>query len=292
MLKFANEIAELVKEQLGVDVEVVTITKCGDVKKTALVFKDHEACPNIYIDGLFLEYKYKNGLCTKREIVSEVIKLYKASEWDVKSDDIFSRVKLENVVPVLLNKEKNVEYLSDKVTYNIPNIDTVVVAFQIIVDKSDDGRKTMMLSKEVKEKFFKNVTVSEIYENSVKNMDFCLKDMQTMLAEITHEEEKTNYIDSCDVEFSEYDIYVLTNSDSINGASCILDVEKMKKIEEKNGGFYIIPSSVHECLLVGKFTSKEELNQMVCEVNANEVRVEEQLDDRVYLFENGVLKVA
>lgn len=290
MLKFANEIAELVKEQLGVDVEVSNITKCGDMKKTALVFKKQGVCPNIYIDDLF--FQYKKGIFDKKEIVSEVINLYNESEWDVKSDDIFSRVSLENVIPVLLNKEKNVEYLSDVVTYKIPNIDTVVVAFQIIVEKSADGRKTLMVTNGMKEKFFKNVSISEIYKNAVKNMDFCLKDMETVMMEIVYEKENRNYIDSCNVDFSENNIYVLSNSDYINGASCILNTEKMKKIEEKNGSFYIIPSSIHECLLVGKNISKEELNQMVCEVNTNEVRVEEQLDDRVYLFENGVLKVA
>ncbi len=50
--------------------------------------------------------------------------------------------------------------------------------------------------------------------------------------------------------------------------------------------FYIIPSSIHELILYKKSGSEdvEEMNRMVREVNASQVREDEVLSDHVYLF--------
>lgn len=46
-------------------------------------------------------------------------------------------------------------------------------------------------------------------------------------------------------------MFVLSNKQKVNGAAALLDKDIMQKIVEKFGeDFYILPSSVHECIIV------------------------------------------
>ena len=56
-----------------------------------------------------------------------------------------------------------------------------------------------------------------------------------------------------------------------------------------NGGYYVIPSSVHEMIIVPMTESitRKELDQMVKEVNENVVDPEEILSDHVYIYDAG-----
>ena len=63
----------------------------------------------------------------------------------------------------------------------------------------------------------------------------------------------------------------------------------MDLVAEKVGGdFYILPSSVHELLVIPRDAGMEisELEKMVCEVNATQVSVEERLSDHVYAYDS------
>ena len=75
-----------------------------------------------------------------------------------------------------------------------------------------------------------------------------------------------------------------TNEAKMNAASLILHEDIRKQIGEfMKGDFYILPSSIHETLLVpdnGDFDVKV-LNAMVKEVNATEVALEDILSDKV-----------
>ena len=93
----------------------------------------------------------------------------------------------------------------------------------------------------------------------------------------------------------EEQMYVLSNSIKVNGASAVLDAKMMEDIAEKVGDFYILPSSIHELLVVPVKSGMdvESLENMVCEVNATQVQLEERLSDHVYTYslEEG-LKIA
>jgi hypothetical protein len=93
-------------------------------------------------------------------------------------------------------------------------------------------------------------------------------------------------IDNMEQRKSE-DMYILTNSKGINGATCLLYPEVLQQIaEELNSDFYILPSSIHEVILVidhGNI-SKMSLKEMVCDVNQTQVAEDEVLSDQVYYY--------
>ncbi|MGN1084051.1 MAG: DUF5688 family protein [Lachnospiraceae bacterium] len=82
-------------------------------------------------------------------------------------------------------------------------------------------------------------------------------------------------------------LYVLSNQPKINGAVVFLYPEMLSRLEERfPRGFYLIPSSIHEMLLLADSgeTEAEELNRMVREVNETQVIPEEVLSDHVYYY--------
>ena len=72
----------------------------------------------------------------------------------------------------------------------------------------------------------------------------------------------------------------------MNGAATLLDKNLMGEIVETLGDIYILPSSIHEVLIIPIRTSMEveALHSMVCEVNDTQVAPEERLSNHVYKY--------
>lgn len=91
-------------------------------------------------------------------------------------------------------------------------------------------------------------------------------------------------------------LYVLSNTNGLYGASCMIYQDVLKDFADRiQADIVLLPSSVHEVLLTPKLpeTSYEDLSSMVTSINRQEVSLEEQLSNQVYLFsrEEGKLKI-
>jgi len=82
-------------------------------------------------------------------------------------------------------------------------------------------------------------------------------------------------------------MYVLTNDTKVNGASEILRDDIRQEIADKIGDFFVLPSSIHETLIIPKSAGmdRKELEQMVQKVNQTQVLPEERLSDHVYEYD-------
>ena len=78
-----------------------------------------------------------------------------------------------------------------------------------------------------------------------------------------------------------------TNDTKVNGASEILRDDIRQEIADKIGDFFVLPSSIHETLIIPKSAGmdRKELEQMVQEVNQTQVLPEERLSDHVYEYD-------
>lgn len=94
---------------------------------------------------------------------------------------------------------------------------------------------------------------------------------------------------------AENGIMIITNPLMSWGAVKILYSQNVKNFAKEHGGCYVIPSSIHECLLVGKDHADEtgcmtNGDEMIREVNRSEVRPEEVLSDHLFFMdEDGEL---
>ena len=82
-------------------------------------------------------------------------------------------------------------------------------------------------------------------------------------------------------------MYVLSNNQRNYGAVSILYEGLLKDIGERlQEDYYVLPSSVHEVIIVPESNSpgQEELEHMIVEINETQVEPEEVLSDRAYYY--------
>lgn len=83
--------------------------------------------------------------------------------------------------------------------------------------------------------------------------------------------------------------YVVSNTCRVKGASGILNKTKLAEYAERWNAkkIVVLPSSIHEMIILPytEDVDMQMLNDMVCEVNANEVAPVDRLTDRAYLME-------
>lgn len=84
-------------------------------------------------------------------------------------------------------------------------------------------------------------------------------------------------------------LFVLTNTAKYMGAGVIYCDEVLKVIHKKLGDFFILPSSIHEVIIVpaNNGMSKTELAEMVKSINAGVVLEDEQLSDEAFLYDGN-----
>ena len=84
---------------------------------------------------------------------------------------------------------------------------------------------------------------------------------------------------------------LLTRENKMFGAGVLFCNDVLHQIWEKIGNYYVIPSSIHEILIVrdnGEY-EKEGFDQMIREVNATMVNEDDKLSDRAFYYD-GKLK--
>ncbi len=141
-----------------------------------------------------------------------------------------------------------------------------------------------------------NVTEEQLYGDAIKNERECksarLVNMVTMLKELDGIRSQENLMDgeplTEDYFEKNLNLFVLTNQERINGAAMMMVPDVMDKVSELiPQGFYILPSSIHEVLIMpkdGNAISKE-LGDLVRDINRSHVSRDEVLSDRAYEYD-------
>ena len=137
------------------------------------------------------------------------------------------------------------------------------------------------------------VTEDELYRTAMQNLKRekpCFDSMQRALSGLLDMEE-----DILDIPPTK-GLYVLSNERKYFGASMILNPDALNDIEDKIGPFYILPSSVHEVIVLPKDTGIDiaSLREMVRDINMAVVEAHERLSDQVYVYDRaaGHIRVA
>ena len=130
---------------------------------------------------------------------------------------------------------------------------------------------------------------AQAQENSLKAEPPSLHRMEdTMLSLAFGRDAAENLLENPAPEEVPSQLYVLSNMSKNKGAAVLSYPGVLEKAEQLfPKGFYILPSSIHELLIVPKSPEIDprELGEMVRAVNRAEVAKEEQLSDRVYEYD-------
>ena len=254
--------------------------------------KDKNIAPTIYINSFY--DRYREGVSLKA-VVSEIIRIYNQNKNSININaDYFENYEnvRKTIVYKLVNYQKNKKLLED-VPYK--RVLDLAVVFYCLIEQRKGVSATALIHNEHLRIW--NVTEDEIYNDALKNTPVLLAGsivpMSKILSEITGTAPADNDEKVC--EYTGEDIlYVLTNSSRVNGAACILYDNLLKKFaNDVHSDLYILPSSVHEVIIVPKKNAfdKSELADMVREVNEQGVSQDEILSDNVYEYnrKNGLI---
>lgn len=194
-------------------------------------------------------------------------------------------VMKEKLSVEVISAETNEELLS-KVPHD--RIEDLAVVYRFIMESNEDGRASILVNNDLIERM--GVTHEQLradaLENSPEIRPVVIQGMNEVMKEMMGPEayEMFGIPDDADEM-----MFVATVPDKNSGAGVLAYQDFMNQAAEKIGGdFYVIPSSIHEILLVpdnGEM-QVEALKEMVQEVNATEVSPEEKLSDNVYHYDS------
>ncbi len=197
----------------------------------------------------------------------------------------FSRIR-ERILPKLIHCEKNRELLEESVPH-IPFLDLAIVFTCMFPVDPDIGNATILIDNSHQALW--GVSAEELYavamENARRKLPPRLMDINRVLADLAEEAEDVPPLPEEDDPH--FPMYVLTNGPNLFGAACMAYDGLMDQYAEELGsGFYILPSSIHELILVPsrENTRMAEFSRMVQDVNTTQVEPEDVLSDHAYYY--------
>jgi len=279
------------------DVRLQEVTKNNDEKLTGLVIhtEDSNITPTIYLNEFFKQYEDGHSLNALMGQMADLQTSHETQDFDVSKITDLDQVK-DNIRLKLISAEMNPEYLADKPHQLVE--DLAVVYYVDLGENDQFGKATTPITDNLLKAY--GITQEELHEIATTNMERCVtpqfQDMDSMLRETMLEslpadmprEMKEQIVDGVMAGQGAPMMYILTNEDKLNGASMLLSDRAMEMVRKTVGDdFFILPSSIHETLIVPKTDdmSLENLEKMVREVNATEVKPGERLSDHVYEYD-------
>lgn len=285
--EFVSKLKEELEKSLGNEMVKVMIT--NDLQENnhmngyGVIIRNlvYNISPVIRLNDFYQDYT-KGRVFSN--IVNQICEIYK--EHIPKEDfDVSKILKFENakdhIVARLYGTENNAAFLSGK---PYTPVEDLVVTYYIHLGYQDESLMSVPITEELRKIY--GISTEELHELAMKNtlrifppQLQSMKDLMGNLMredimrefEIPMEEAEELIKDRFD---SELPMYVLTNPEKLYGAISVLSPDTMDAIAKEVGEkFYVIPSSVHECLILpmNDTYSLRELEQMVKEVNLTEV---------------------
>lgn len=277
LLKFTEKIKNGLREFYGDQAKVVlenTIKNNGIERCGISIRGKSNLALVVYMEKFYEEYKSGK---TIGEIVYEITKINEKNRKE-KSLDIdffrdYEKVK-KKLVWRLVNHERNKKRLED--IPHIPCMDLEMVFYCEMYDETL-GNISILIQNEHCDLW--KIDAEQIKEDAIENTQRILPAQCKHLSEVMLCEKNEN---------TEEGMYVLSNQHLTYGAAAMLYPGELEKFSEKKGcNLYILPSSVHEVLLLpdrGKEDPKM-LMKMVRKINREMVSEEEILSDSVYYYD-------
>ena len=279
---FKIKLVELVQKEISdiTEISLERIPKNNGIYMEGMVFsrEGENISPVIYVEEY---YQYWKKGVSMEKLVEKIVWTYSHFKPLARvTDDFFKdydRLK-SRIFYKIINYEKNRELLK-----KIPHrrILDLAMVFYYQVDEVEPPATIMIQNSHLS---MWDVTPEELEENAIKYTCLCLPaEFLTMAQLAGMDEEDVNDVldeESCPM-------YILTNKKRRYGAGTIFYPGIMEQAQKLLGdNFYILPSSIHECILIpeeGNY-DQDRLAEMVTEINEQHVDAREVLSDQAYYY--------
>lgn len=236
--------------------------------------------PTIYLNPYY--HRYLDGV-PMNDIYDDIMSTYRENlpkeDFDISLFKDFNKAK-ERIIMKLVNYSRNKELLED-----IPHVkfhDLALIYVVGICDFMDEFATILIHNQHLS---LWEICEEELYHIAMANtpqlLPYRFEPMEKMLEHL---------IDSPLPFVSELRMSLLTNQIKIHGATCMAYPGLFKEIARQlDDDLIIIPSSIHEVLIIPADTVREEytmqdFSDMIIEVNETQLTDDEILSDHAYLY--------
>lgn len=255
---FTQSIINYLQKKLGDDYKIFSniIKKNNGIELTGIIIEEKgcNTSPTIYINDLYEEYKLGKSFTETADAVYDIFSRNRFTRpIDLTGFLNFDKAK-EQIAYKLINYEKNKELLED-IPYKM-YFNLVIVFYYSVMEPPFCGKAEILIHNKHLEKW--GVGLEELCRIAAENTP------RLYPAEIT---------------------YIEDAMPGMFGSGA--------KAEKIDCDLYILPSSIHEVILVPvlKKNSKDKLLEIVTEINATQVENSEILADSVYIYERAANKI-
>lgn len=293
MKNFAENVGMAVGSALGKDykAEIKQVQKNNGICRTGLLVlaKGRNIAPTIYLERFF--EAYKNGISVDR-IVSIIVRTCREDSVKGNIDLDFFRDfgKLQERICYRLVGKKGNEILLE----GIPHMEylDLAICFFYAYYSDEMGEGSILIHNSHMEMW--HVCTEDLFRlaqvNTPRLFPWKCGTLWEMLYENIQEGQEEGGGENALQASVPDDIpmKVLTNSRRNYGASAVLYPGVLEEEAEKMGGdFYILPSSVHETILLpyDRMLSAGFMKEMIFDINRTQVEPEEVLSDSLYYYD-------
>ena len=297
--EFVEKAKEYMEQQLGKDVklEIQTVRKNNGTVYTGIctVYKiGKRISPILYLEPYYEIYQEQGEIEGAMEDIFEsmVEKFKKAEENAAGFCPKETLAEFDNwkdkIVYYFIQAEGNEEFLK-----NCPHIlylDLAVLFYLYLPSSAETVSRAIIRNEHVR---IWNVTTEELYQLASKNTPTLLPVSFCSIAELL----RRFCNDDKDMNDEKMPLYVLSNRKGVYGAAAVLYDGVLKKLAERfQADLILIPSSVHEFLVIPETEEKDmiKLQECVKIINETEVAREEVLSNHIYRYsrENDLVEIA
>jgi len=298
---FITSVINRLKEEFqDCSVEKTHVTKNNGVRLCGITMRPSDStsitnnihvAPNVYMETYFTEFQKGRPFA---DIINELKSIYRRN-MDSEAAGIqagmaldFASIK-DSICYMLVNKQLNAEFLS-----TVPNRDFcgLAVIYYIRLVASDKGFATVKITDRLAGIW--GISEDELYEiartNTPRLERGCVMPLSEVMDDTSQRDTSGRYswfetFDFTNANDRDLPMFVATNASKTHGAVAIMYDGLLEAVAERIGSFFVLPSSIHECILASdKLGNAEAMARMVKDVNATEVKADEILYDGCFYY--------
>ena len=233
--------------------------------------------PTIYLDSYY--ERYLSGIILA-DIIFEIEQEYERGmrlKPCLPNVEAYYEAVRPQIIMRLVNYEKNKEILED-----CPHIrfHDLAISFRWLAHQDEIGISTALIS--YNEMNHWGVSLEQLYEDALVNTERIFPSQINRLKDVMASKGMVS-------DVGDFDLYLITNLQGINGATCILYKDILKNFARLHRtSFYLLPSSIHEMMIcfTDEQISEDMLLALVKEANHMVVTMGEVLSDNIYYYDS------
>lgn len=286
-----ENIADYLPQEKIENVSITQVLKNNDTELTAVVInsKNGAAVPSIYINHM--AEKYADG-ANPHELLEKIAKIYRDNcgiKFNVEEISDFEKVK-HCITTKLVNTKLNQKLLSTTPHVEVGDM-AVILRLQLDESKFPAGNGSITVNDNILQLWgttFENVMPYAV-ENDINYKQPILRTWEEIFKNrnlLTKTDEEAAFLPDARVE--ELEMYILTTTGNMDGANLMCHPELMEEIATfLDGDYIVIPSSIHECIIVPceKGMDLEDFREIMADVNEKSLSPEEVLNDHPFLYD-------